>query len=361
MRFIHTGDLHLGLRFTKVSFQKERAQERRRELWSTFERIVNHGKDQGFDLLLIAGDLFEDAYFTLGDITKVRDIFKSAENLNIVISAGNHDYKSKKSLYNKIEWTDNVTIFDGSGIEKKEFESLNTVIYGYSWDAVTIQEKDLFKGLKEEVDNSKNNILLLHGDVITDSEYLPLRTEELNSLGMDYIALGHIHKPQNINHRIAYCGCPEPLNFGETGERGIIEGSIIDKRLKFDFIPFSKRRFTIEEITINENMSYFDIVNLIKDLNNNYTKDDFFRIKLGGFLQSNISIKDLEQDLQDSFYYIEIEDNTTLDYDLDQLIEDNKDNIISKFITSMEEKGLDNPTVKNALYLGLEVLLKGRD
>lgn len=359
IKFIHTGDLHLGLKFQKVSFQRDKAMERRRELWSTFERIVKYAKDNKADFLLIAGDLFEESYFTMADITRVRDTFREAKDVNIIISAGNHDYRGIKSLYNKIEWTSNVTTFNEENIQKKEFEDLNTVIYGYSWDTMEIRENKLFDELK--VDSTKNNILVLHGELGNNSSYLPLNVDELNSLNMDYIALGHIHKPQIINNRIAYCGCPEPLDFGETGDRGIIQGSIEDKKTEFEFIPFSKRKFIETKVLINEGMGYPDIMRQIRNVDIGNKMMDFYRINLNGFIQRNISIQNLDKDLNDDFYHIEITNNTIWDYDLEQLEEENKENIIGQFIMAMKNKGIDDPTVKDALYLGLEVLLKGRD
>ena len=58
----------------------------------------------------------------------------------MIISAGNHDYFYEKSLYNRVEWSPNVFIFRGNGLEKIEFPDLNTIIYGYSWDRVEIRE-----------------------------------------------------------------------------------------------------------------------------------------------------------------------------------------------------------------------------
>ena len=65
MRFIHTGDLHLGLQFKDVNFSREKARERRLELWDTFERIMEKAIGDKVDFLFIAGDLFEERYFTL--------------------------------------------------------------------------------------------------------------------------------------------------------------------------------------------------------------------------------------------------------------------------------------------------------
>ena len=360
VKFIHTGDLHLGLKFQNVSFHRDKAIERRRELWTSFERIVKYARDEKMDFLFIAGDLFEEAYFTIGDITR-RDNFRNAGEVNIIVSAGNHDYKGRKSLYDRIEWTDNVTIFNGNGIQRKDFPELKTSIYGYSWDSMEISQHNLFKGLNESIDENQNNFLVLHGDIGSRSSYLPLNINRLKELNMDYIALGHIHKPEILYKNIAYCGCPEPLNFGEVGERGIIKGGIKDKKLEFNLMPFSKRTFHEVEITLNQEMGYPDIFERIKDIKIGNKKVDFYRMILIGFIQKNISVEDIEKDLDSDFYHIEIKDNTVLDYDLERLKIDNKDNIIGAFIVSMMEKDLKDPIIKDALYFGLESLLKERD
>lgn len=359
IKFIHTGDLHLGLQFTNVSFGKEKAMERRRELWATFQRIVQRSIDKKVDFLLIAGDLFEEAYFTLGDMRRVRDILSQAKDVNILISAGNHDFKGTKSLYNRVEWPSNVTIFNGTGIEKKEFPDLNTVVYGYSWDRVEIKENNLFNGFPQE-DNSLTKILLIHGDVNSTSNYLPLNLEELKKLNMDYIALGHIHKPNLFSSKIAYCGCPEPLDFGETGVRGIIEGFVAENNTKIELLPFSRRQFLLEEVILNENMGYEDIVKEIIGLSTGRKDKDFYRITLKGYIDNVIDLSSIYKDLEDKFYHIEITNDTTPDYDLESLEETHKDNIVGQFIQAMREKGLDNEVVKDALYFGLSALLKGR-
>ena len=101
IKVVHTGEIHLGLQFNSVSFNRDTAHYRRAELWSTFKRIVDYSQDEDMDFLLIAGDLFESKYFTLGDMMRLRDIFKAAEDVNIVIAAGNHDYLGGNSLYKR--------------------------------------------------------------------------------------------------------------------------------------------------------------------------------------------------------------------------------------------------------------------
>ncbi|NLW23329.1 MAG: DNA repair exonuclease [Tissierellia bacterium] len=362
MRFIHTGDLHLGLQFKDVNFSREKARERRLELWDTFERIMEKAIGDKVDFLFIAGDLFEERYFTLGDIKRVRDTFAKAKDVNIVITAGNHDTLNINSLYNMVDWPPHVTIFGTEGLEKKEFTEKNTVIYGYSWDSGE-NRRDLFKDF-QGIEEGKINILILHGDIFNrESPYLPLDRNYLAELGFDYIGLGHIHKPNIISNRMAYCGSPEPLDFGEKGEHGIIEGLIEKGRTRLEFVPFSNRKFLEKKVEIDESHGYLDIIDRIKKCDREEEiRKNLYRIKLEGIVHRDLDIRveDMVKSLEDEFYHIEIVDNTIIDYDLDRLEEENRDNIIGYFIRAMKEKDLEDSIVRDALYIGLEVLLKGR-
>lgn len=358
IKFVHTGDIHLGLQFNNVSFNKEAATTRRVELWSTFQRLVEYSQNKKMDFLFIAGDLFESKYFSLGDIRRLRDILKKAEDVNIIITAGNHDYLNERSLYNQLEWSKNVFIFKDKEIESLDFPELDTTIYGYSWDRIEIRENQLFNNHSINSDRA-NKILVIHGDIASSSNYLPLNMEILNKLNLDYIALGHIHKPEVFSNKMAYCGSLEPLDFGELGERGFIQGYIDNNETKIEFVPFSKRKFLYKSIDIDENMGYQDIHNLISSVDGN--KDmDYYRIELKGYIQHDIDVNSLFTMLKSDFYYIEIINNTSPDYDLEALESDYKDSIIGEFIIEMQSKGLENPTVKKALYYGLDALLKGR-
>ncbi|SCG82480.1 metallophosphoesterase [Proteiniborus sp. DW1] len=359
IRCIHTGDIHLGMEFKSASFDNKQANTRRLELWETFNRIIDRCKQIKAHILLIAGDLFEDEYCSVADVKRIDSKFREISSTKVVISAGNHDTLGRRSLYRLINWGDNVHIFEPNRITKLEFNDLNATIWGLSWDK-KLERANLVDNIKAE-DTNKINILLVHGDVFNkESEYLPINRSALLNSGFDYVALGHIHKPQFISSSICYCGSPEPLDFGETGSHGIMEGTISKGKTKMAFVPFAKREFIIKEISINENMTYNEIVDKIKSIDD---KEDIalnlYRAIVTGTRDNQISlnIKDIKEYLLREFYYIDIIDNTVPDYDLKKLYKENPNNIIGFFIKEMERQGLDNEIVKNALYYGLEVLL----
>lgn len=362
IKCIHTGDLHLGSQFKNFDFNKDYCSDRRLELWEVFNRIVDRAINNNVDFLFIAGDIYEDRYFTIGDIKRVRDKFKEAVNTNIIIAAGNHDPLNKGNLYECINWPSNVHIFDSCSLSCLEFNDYNTIIWGYSWNRK--EERENLLSNIQKLDTSKLNILLLHGDILNkNTPYLPIDKRTLTSIGFDYVALGHIHKPQFIEKNIAYCGSPEPLNNGELGEHGIIEGTIEKGNLNMEFIPFAKRQYITGEINISEEMTYDGILNQILHYDTlDNRKSNFYRIILTGIRDRDIDIDldELYRQLDYDYYYLEVIDNTIPDYDLDKLIIENKNNIIGLFIEEMCKLDLKDEINKAALYMGLEVLLNER-
>lgn len=357
VNFIHTGDLHLGMEFKNASFVGKYAKKRRQELWETFERIVDRAEEKSVDLLLIAGDLFEDEFCTIGDIKRIRDTFSKLSATKVVISAGNHDFIGKKSLYKLIDWPNNVHIFFNSTAEKLELNDINTVIYGLSW-----AKKDERQGLVDDVqdiDSNKINILLIHGDIYNaDSNYLPINRYRVREF--DYVALGHIHKPEFITDKIAYCGSPEPLDFGESGSHGIIEGAIDKQKSDIGFLPFNKREFVIKKVELNGDMGYSDILDAIVNCDPKTSREkNLYRVLLGGIRDNDVQLvlEDIIEVLSDKFFYLELIDNTKADYDLDKIEKENSNNIIGGFIKEMKKRDINDPKVKEALYVGLEILL----
>ena len=70
--------------------------------------------------------------------------------------------------------------------------------------------------------------LLVHGG---DENNLPIQKSLLEKSGFDYIAMGHIHKPQQVIPGLAaYAGALEPTDKNDTGKHGFIRGEIFRKR-----------------------------------------------------------------------------------------------------------------------------------
>lgn len=357
IKYIHTGDVHIGASFKSASFGKEISKIRRDEIKETFFRVIDRCENNKIDLLLIAGDLFDDDYITIGELKDINKKFETLSKTKVIISAGNHDaIINDKSNYNLINWANNVYIFD-TEISKIELEDINADIYSFSWDKKEIKEMNL--DAISISDSTKTNILMLHGDIYTKNNYLPININNLKNKGFDYIALGHIHKPDLIDDRIAYCGSLEPLDFKEIGEHGIIEGIIKEKDIITNFVPFSKRKFILKEVEIDETMTSFEIEELAKDIVNKLDNKSMLRLIIKGIKDGDISI-DIDRIktlIEDIIFYCEVIDKTEDNYDLDRIKKENEGNLISEFIKYMEAKGINDPLVKDALKEGMSILL----
>ncbi|MBS4534305.1 DNA repair exonuclease [Clostridium sp. D2Q-14] len=357
--FVHTGDVHIGMKFVKGEMSGELGNEKRRDIMDTFLKVIDRCDKKNIDFLFIAGDLFEDEVCSIADLKIINDRFKQLKKTKVIMITGNHDFLNEKSLYKLIDWNENVYLLDNKMIEKISFKEENIDIWGMSWYEKE-KGKENFKNIS--LDHDKYNVLLLHGDVFDkNSRYFPINKKDIQDLGFDYIGLGHIHKPQHISENIVYPGSPEPLDFGELGDHGIIEGKIWGNNLDTKFIPISKRKYHIVNIEINQKMSYNDVMSRLLDIASETIKQkDFFRIIIKGFIDRDLKdkIKEMEFILNEKFYFIEIIDKTKPDYDLDKLLIENENNIIGEFIKEMINQGSDNEIINRSLYLGLEELLR---
>ncbi|TCK87885.1 DNA repair exonuclease SbcCD nuclease subunit [Natranaerovirga hydrolytica] len=354
MKFIHIGDVHLGKHLNHSSTESI-AKKRRNEIKETFYKVLDLAEKEEVQLLLIAGDLFEDDSIKISELKEVNYRFSKLKDTHIIIIGGNHDPIHKSSIYSWVDWSENVYIL-GNRIEKVVLEPLNTHIYGMSWNSRYIEE-----GILDHVaieDKERINILIAHGDVNLKSKYLPINIETIKGKQFDYVALGHIHKHRFIEDNIAYCGSLEPLDFSETGEHGIIKGEISEEKFLAEFMPFAKRKYAYKKITVNETFNNEilkgEVEQAVEDV------DDLYRIEMIGYKDPLIEF-DVES-IETYFFlkdiYIEIVDHTQPSYDLDNLVKENENNIIGKYIEALKEEATQSEEAYKALYYGLEALLE---
>lgn len=358
MRFVHIADVHLGTGFKTASFGPKKGKERRLEIKETLMRTVTYCEDNGVDLLLIAGDFFEEQQVTISELKDVNSVFGKLSKTIVLLSAGNHDPRTDLgSLYDLIDWVPQVRLF-GKELTSIHFPELETRVWSFSW-----HQKHLPPFVFQEpveLDSNSTNILMLHGDVYQDSDYLYIDRGLLQGMGFDYVALGHIHKKDFIEPWLAYPGSLEPLDFSETGTHGFIEGTIVGHHLVTDFKPFSRRSFHRVPVMVDGQMTFETIIDIAFEAVRGMSPDDFYRIILEGDLATDVEL-DLEtlvSRLEKQLYYVEVVDRTQLDLNLEQLEMDYEGTLIGAYITAMKEKDTTDPIVADAMKKGIRLLLE---
>ena len=253
VHFLHTSDWHLGQFFYNHSRQYEHEQ--------FLSWLLGQIQQKQPNALLIAGDIF-DVINPASAAQKqlyqfLADAHALAPHMQTLMIAGNHDsgYRIEQvepllEKYNArtvgvVRWNDDKTLDLDRLLQPIYDRDKKIIAWCLSLPFLRAAE---ITGFNEHTTNSQNAIAYLHQQLIseakkrkTDDQALILMShahmqggetsdserpiiignEEALSTALfddviDYVALGHLHKPQKVQHpHIRYSGSPIPLSFSE--------------------------------------------------------------------------------------------------------------------------------------------------
>lgn len=311
IKILHTGDVHLDSPFASSSAQV--SEVRRNELRSTFSSMMTYARMNGIDLILIAGDLFDNNFVSRETVALLMREFAAAP-CPIVISPGNHDACIPGSVWDKIHFPDNVFVFRSEELSCFSFPRLNVDVYGY---AFTSKYLDSFPPAgKAPADEERINILLAHGDMAA-SRYAPLSRESIAAFGADYTALGHIHNGEKYSDaalRYAYCGCPEGRDFGECGPKGAVVAEVDKGEAHIHRVRFSKRIYADEELNVSGASTMTEVSDKLKAFISagHYGSEHILRVTLTGTVDPALMISTaLLGDTGGRVFSLEVRDDTS--------------------------------------------------
>ena len=228
MKFLHTADLQIGARFTRFG---EKAETLRAARLTTLRRILEIGLEKAVDAILIAGDMFESNQMENDLVEKVFDIMANHQEIPIVILPGNHDpLDGPGCIWLRKPFADPPAHVKVS-VSRDPIEVAGSVIL-----PVPITQKvsahDPSLHLVEAsgaVAKGKIKVGMAHGALAIEGKHQPndhpIALDAATRAGLDYLALGHWHKPQAYDDgRLAMSGTPEPDDFGqESGTVSLVE------------------------------------------------------------------------------------------------------------------------------------------
>ena len=350
MRFIHMADAHLGMQPDKGCTWSE---ERGAELWKAFERVIDLCAEEKVDLLMIAGDLFHRQP-SMADIKEVRYLFSKLGRTRVVLLAGNHDYLSASSRYPELELGERVSLLQGEEVTSVLIPSCNTTVYGVSYTGRTMKE-NLLQGVHPHRTRGYH-ILMAHGG---DASHLPFDRRELMSAGFDYVALGHIHKPEQYGSRMAYAGSPEPLDHTETGEHGVILGELTEDGCQLRLIPLAVRQYRELMISVTPEITHHALADRIEEQIQRYGKQDMYRVIIKGYHdpQAPISAMQIQDLLQKrDVRIVDILSQSCPYYDFEQLIKENRNNLLGQFLLRVQALDRDASWKEKVMAAGVQAL-----
>ena len=277
MKIIHLADLHIGKRVNEFSMIDDQ-----KYILNQILEIIDKEKP---DAVIIAGDVYDKQVPSIEAVelldSFISDISKRKTTTFII--SGNHDSAERLAFGSSLMAMGKIYIspvYNGKISKytlKDDFGSANFYLLPFvkpshvkrffpdkKIESYTDAIKVVVDNLK--LDTSEINILIAHQFVTGASR---TESEEISVGGLDnvdasvfedfdYVALGHIHRPQKIGtERIRYCGTPLKYSFSEVNDAKSV--SIIEINSKEDFnlrtIPLipkrdmRKIRGTYEELT----------------------------------------------------------------------------------------------------------------
>lgn len=321
--------------------------QRREDLLRTFEQIGRLAVEQAVPLVLIAGDLFdvhdpEPALVAMvtGWLSRLAE-----RNVRVAIIPGNHDsYWYERSVYRDHHFPSNTHVFCEAACTTPVTVQVNGAevhLYGIAHDHT--RERQPLPSLRRRSAEGIH-IGLLHATVdpspsfAVADRYLPVTSGELEATGLDFIALGHIHRFQIFNKpRAGYAsqpGSPEPLALDETGPRGVNLVTIDDGGIHIDRLPIGVRTASRERIDCS-GMKVGDVVGRLRQL-----ADPNFILEaiLVGTPDESVDAEQVQRELEGGFCYLSVIDRTdVVDSAFVRAIE-HEQTIRGRFVRSLRER-----------------------
>ncbi len=239
MKLIHLSDLHLGKRVNEFPMLEDQ-----KIILNEVLEMIDSEQPQA---VLIAGDVY-DKPVPSADAVQLFDVFLTnlaKRKLEVFIISGNHDSAERIAFGSEIMKQSGVhlsPVYDGTvtpitmqdeygevcfwllpfikPVHVRHFFEEETI--GSYTDAMRVAIEQM------KVDQKKRNVLITHqfvtGAARCDSEEISVGgTDNVDATvfaPFDYVALGHLHGPQNIGgESIRYSGSPLKYSFSEKDQQ----------------------------------------------------------------------------------------------------------------------------------------------
>ena len=283
MKLLHTSDWHFGMTLGTGSY----AEDQRFFL----DRLYRLIREEKIEALLLSGDIYDSSVVNAEAIGLYNEAMTKLcleLGVTVIAIAGNHDSAARLASCREL--------LKGAGLHitgKVERDPVPVLLDGgkvavysipfFTRDEITAllpEKKDQIRNtetamlaycdhIRGQMDESRKNIILSHslivGSELSESDrsarvgFATAISKDVFQ-GFDYVALGHIHKPQAIENHIRYSGSPLKYSFGaeESQEKGVV---VVDTdTMEIRFVPIALKRErrsvtgTFEELLAREDI-----------------------------------------------------------------------------------------------------------
>ncbi len=238
LTFLHAADVHLGAPFRGLRALSEAWADRLLEaIPEAFDRLIDAAVREGVDFAVFAGDVFDTARPSYADYVRFfRGLSRLAQaGIPAYVCTGNHDpYTSWERDFGELPEGAAMFSAEAPSFELYEREGSPLCVlagrgyYNQTWPADVPFWEGMTRAAANEALGSRAaaapfGVGVAHTGLTFDPRNAPADPSALLGAGLDYWALGHIHKRTLItpdDPRIGYPGCVQGRDVSETGARG---------------------------------------------------------------------------------------------------------------------------------------------
>ena len=287
LHLLHLADIHFGMENYGRLDPASGLNRRLLDFTRSVHTAIDYALDHDVHLAIFAGDIYKhrdpDPSWQRAFAGCVRRLAEAG--VPVVILVGNHDQPNTLGKAHAVEIFDTLALPRVTVISRPQLQTIQTAagpvqVAGFPYmtrsfmlsreqykelsipDAhkLMVQQADIIlRDFAQQLDPSLPAVLTLHGSVanaVLSSEQsimmvghdplIPLSS--LTDPGWDYVALGHIHRHQDLNRGaqppVVYAGSIERIDFGEEREdKGFVWAQVEKGHTVFTFVPVAARRF----------------------------------------------------------------------------------------------------------------------
>ena len=304
IKILHTSDWHIGKQLSRIDFSED--------MNMFFDWLIELIEKQSIDVLLMSGDLFDQANPSQQAMRQYYLFLKRMVKLDckVILTGGNHDSVQVLNAPKELLEILDVKIVGGAPVEISELfieveknderlviaavpylrdKDIRQSVAGETYDdkisQMRIGLRNYFESINSYYTENFSNLpfvmmghLFVQGVSISESEReIQIGNQasiEANVFGdkAHYVALGHIHRPQIVGSEyIRYCGSPIPMSFSEKSDmKQIVIVDFDNGNVKIDpiEIPVFRKLITLKGsiLDIKNKLDNYQKVSVLSDL-----------------------------------------------------------------------------------------------
>ena len=234
MKLLHLSDLHLGKRVNGFSMIPDQIH--------ILDQILAIVREHRPDAVLIAGDVYDKSVPSAEAVELLDKFLTELVHIgpDVFLISGNHDSAERLSFGGRLLSASRVwvsPVYSGEVLSVEMEDAFGTVTFHllpflkpahvrpHFPDARIETYSDAMETALSRCDlNSGRHVLLAH-QLVTGAERCESEDISIGGsdnvdaavfAGFDYVALGHLHRPQNVGQNMRYCGTPLKYSFSEA-------------------------------------------------------------------------------------------------------------------------------------------------